>query len=71
LQLREFLTSVSYLQGPKKISLVEHECVKIKCNDFSFYVSAIYLAPAVGKRTYELFVEDIETITDNSDLARK
>jgi hypothetical protein len=34
----------------KNLSLFEHECVKIKCNDFSLYVSAIYLAPDVGKR---------------------
>jgi hypothetical protein len=32
------------------------------------YVSAIYLAPDVGKRAYELFVEDIEAITYNSGL---
>jgi hypothetical protein len=52
----------------KNLSLVEHECVKIKCNDFSLYVSAIYLVPDVGKSAYELFVEDIEAITDNSGL---
>jgi hypothetical protein len=32
------------------------------------YVTAIYLALDVGKRAYELFVEDIEAITDNSGL---
>jgi hypothetical protein len=32
------------------------------------YVSAIYLVLDVGKRAYELFVEDIEAITDNSGL---
>jgi hypothetical protein len=32
------------------------------------YVSAIYLAPDVGKCAYELFVEDIKAITDNSGL---
>jgi hypothetical protein len=32
------------------------------------YVSAIWLAPDIGKRAYELFVEDIEAITDNSGL---
>jgi hypothetical protein len=52
----------------KELSLVKHECVKIKCDDFSLNVSAIYLAPDVGKRAYELFVEDIEAITDNSGL---
>jgi hypothetical protein len=38
----------------KNLSLVEHECVKIKCDDFSLYVSAIYLVPDVGKRASEL-----------------
>jgi hypothetical protein len=52
----------------KNLSLVEHECAKIKCNDFSLYASANYLASDVGKRAYELFVEDIEAITDNSGL---
>jgi hypothetical protein len=32
------------------------------------YVSAIYLAPDGGKRAYELFMEDIEAITDNREL---
>jgi hypothetical protein len=52
----------------KKISLVEQECVKIKCNAFSLYVSSINLALDVGKRALELFVENIEAITDNSGL---
>jgi hypothetical protein len=52
----------------KNVSLVENKCVKIKCDDFSQYVSAIYLAPDVGKRAYELFVEDVEVITGNSEL---
>jgi hypothetical protein len=43
----------------KNLSLVEHECVKNKCDDFFLYVSAIYLA---------IYVEDIEAITDNSEL---
>jgi hypothetical protein len=34
----------------KNVSLVEHECVKIECDDFFLYVSAIYLASAAGKR---------------------
>jgi hypothetical protein len=52
----------------KNVSLIEHECHRIKCNDIYLYVSAIYLAPDVGKRAYELFVEDMETITENSEL---
>jgi hypothetical protein len=52
----------------KNQSLVENECVRIKCDKFFLYISAIYLASDAGKRTYDLFVEDIEVITDNSDL---
>jgi hypothetical protein len=36
--------------------------LNIECNDFFLYVSAIYLAPDVEKRAYELFVEDIKVI---------
>jgi LEA14-like dessication related protein len=43
----------------KNLSLVERECVKNKCDDFSLYVSAIHLA---------FYVEDIVAITDNSEL---
>jgi hypothetical protein len=32
------------------------------------YILAVYLATDVGKCAYDLFVEDIEAITDNSDL---
>jgi hypothetical protein len=42
--------------------------VSRSCDDFSLYFSGIYLAPDVAKRAYELFVEDIEAITDNSEL---
>jgi hypothetical protein len=34
----------------KNQSLVEHECVRIKCDKFFLYISAVYLAPDVGKR---------------------
>jgi hypothetical protein len=52
----------------KNQSLVENECVRIKCDKFFLYITEVYLASGVGKRAYELFVEDIEVITDNSDL---
>jgi hypothetical protein len=29
------------------------------------YISAVYLAPDIGKRAYDLFVEDHVAITDN------
>jgi hypothetical protein len=32
------------------------------------YISAVYLAPDVGKHAYDLFVEDIEAIRENNDL---
>jgi hypothetical protein len=52
----------------KNQSLVEHECVKIRCDRFFLYMSAVHLVPGVEKRAYDLFVEDIEVITDNSNL---
>jgi hypothetical protein len=52
----------------KNQSLIEHEYVRIKCDKFFLYISAVYLAPDVGKRAYDLFMEEIEAITDNSDL---
>jgi hypothetical protein len=42
--------------------------LRLNVKDFSLCVSAIYLAPDVGKRAYALFVEDIEAMTDNSGL---
>jgi hypothetical protein len=52
----------------KNQSLIEHECVRMKRDKFFLYNSAVYLAPEVEKRVYDLFVEDIAAITDNSDL---
>jgi hypothetical protein len=52
----------------KHQSLVEHECVRIKCDKFFLCISAVYLALEVGKRAYDLFEKDIEAIMDNSDL---
>jgi hypothetical protein len=49
----------------KNLSLLKHECVKIKCNDFSLYVSAIYLAPDVEKRAYK---DSWMKLRDNSGL---
>jgi hypothetical protein len=28
---------------------IEHECVRVKCSKYSYYISAVYLAPDVGK----------------------
>jgi hypothetical protein len=52
----------------KNQSFVEHKCVKNKCERFFLYNLAVYLAPDVGKRAYDLFVEDVKAITDTSDL---
>jgi hypothetical protein len=41
--------------------------VRIKCDKFYLYISAVYLASVVEKRAYDLFVEDIEVIMDDSD----
>jgi hypothetical protein len=41
----------------------------LKNNQLVFFrKKAYYLAPDVEKPSYDLFVEDIEAITDNSDL---
>jgi hypothetical protein len=52
----------------KNQSLVEHEFVRIKCDEFFLHISAVYFAPDVGKRAFGSFVEEIEAITDNSEL---
>jgi hypothetical protein len=39
------------------------------CNGFLFYISAVYLAPDVGKSAYNLFVEDVNAIVDRSGVA--
>jgi hypothetical protein len=51
----------------KNQSLVEHECARIKCDKFFLYNSAVYLAQDFRKRSYDLFVEDIEGFTDNRE----
>jgi hypothetical protein len=59
---------VSELSTKNRISLVANMNV-LRLNVMTFpCISAIFLAPDVGKRAYELFVEDIEAITDNSEL---
>jgi hypothetical protein len=47
---------------------LEHMCVKLRCSDRSFFISAVYLAPDVGEASYELFVRDIELIVEKSQL---
>jgi hypothetical protein len=39
---------------------------KVKCSEYSYYISAVYLAPDVGKPAYDMFVEDMDPIVDSS-----
>jgi hypothetical protein len=40
-----------------------HECVRVKCSEYSDYLSAVYLAPDVENPAYDMFVEDmVDTI---------
>jgi hypothetical protein len=44
---------------------IAHECVGVKCSENSYYISAVYLAPNVGKLAYDMFVEDMDArVTD-------
>jgi hypothetical protein len=38
-------------------------------HSFLFYISAVYLAPDVGKPAYIWFVEDVNAIVDQSGVA--
>jgi hypothetical protein len=41
---------------------IEHECVRVKSSEYSDYISAVHLAPDVGKPAYDMFVEDMDAI---------
>jgi hypothetical protein len=45
---------------------IELECVRVKCSEYSYYISAVYLAPDVGKPAYDMFVEDMDAIDGGS-----
>jgi hypothetical protein len=45
--------------------------VRVKFSKLSYYISAVYLAPAVGKPAYDMFVEDIDAIVGSSRVADK
>jgi hypothetical protein len=38
---------------------IEHECVRVNCSEYSYYICAVYLAPDVGEPAYDMFVEDM------------
>jgi hypothetical protein len=40
--------------------------VIFKCSEYSYYISAVYLAPDVGKPAYDMFVEDMDAIIGSS-----
>jgi hypothetical protein len=40
--------------------------VRVKCSKYSFYITAVYLAPDVGKSAYDMFVEDMDAIVGSS-----
>jgi Endonuclease-reverse transcriptase len=52
----------------KNQKLIEHMCIKVKCNNYFYYISAVYLAPNIGKSYYELYIEDIEEISSRSEI---
>jgi hypothetical protein len=42
--------------------LIKLECMQVKCSEYSYYISAVYLAPDVGKSAYDMFVGDMDAI---------
>jgi hypothetical protein len=47
---------------------IAHECVRVKCSEHSYYISAVYLAPDVGKSANDMFVEDLDARVTNRIL---
>jgi hypothetical protein len=46
---------------------IEHEFARVRCSEYSYYISAVYLAPPdVGKPAYDMFVEDMDAIVGSS-----
>jgi hypothetical protein len=45
---------------------IENECVRGKCSEFFYYISAVYLAPVVGRPAYDMFLEDMDAIVGSS-----
>jgi hypothetical protein len=44
----------------------EHECVRVECSEYSYNISAVYLALDVGKPAYDMFVKDMDAIVGSS-----
>jgi hypothetical protein len=40
--------------------------MRVKCSEFSYYISAVYLAPDVGKPAYDMILEDMDAIVRSS-----
>jgi hypothetical protein len=45
---------------------IEHECVQVKCSEYSYYISAAYLASDVRKPAYDKPVEDMDAIVGSA-----
>jgi hypothetical protein len=45
---------------------IEHECVRVKCSEYSYCISAFYLASDVEKPACDMFVEDMDAIVGSS-----
>jgi hypothetical protein len=45
---------------------IEYECVRVKCSEYSYCISAVYLAPDVGKLAYDMFVGDMDAIVGSN-----
>jgi hypothetical protein len=50
---------------------IEHECVRIKCSEYAYYISAVYLASDVGKSAYVMLVEDMDAIVGSSRVTER
>jgi hypothetical protein len=55
---RDFDVDVIYTRLGLRI---EHECVQVKCSEYSYYIDA-----DVGKPAYGMFVEDMDAIVGSS-----
>jgi hypothetical protein len=41
---------------------IEHEGLRVQCSEYSYYISAVYLASDVEKPVYDMFIEDMDAI---------
>jgi hypothetical protein len=48
--------------------LIEHKGVRVKCSEYSYYISVVYLDPDVEKPAYDMFVENMDAIVGSSRM---